>query len=162
STLNNDRDKALFLVYATSGLRNGEVLSLSRDIDFATRALIPRNHSGKTKFAWVSFFNDETETVLRKYLASRKDNDSRLFLLEGNDSVVRIFKRASDRSGIKLTPQDLRAWFADEMDRLGVPEKYIDSFQGRIPKSVLRRNYSQYSLERLREVYDKARLTVLA
>jgi len=41
------RDKALFLMLATTGLRKGEVLSLTlEDLDMERRMVIPKNHCG--------------------------------------------------------------------------------------------------------------------
>jgi len=47
------------------------------------------------------------------------------------------------------------------MARLGVSDSYIDAFCGRIPRSVLAKHYLDYSPEKLKEIYDKAGLTVL-
>jgi intergrase/recombinase len=44
---------------------------------------------------------------------------------------------------------------------LGVPDRYVDAFQGRTPKTVLARHYSDFRLEKMREVYEKANLRVL-
>jgi hypothetical protein len=41
-------------------------------------------------------------------------------------------------------------------------DRYTDAFCGRVPKSVLARHYSDYSPERLKEIYEKANLKVLA
>jgi intergrase/recombinase len=54
----------------------------------------------------------------------------------------------------------LRFWFANEMARLGVPDRFIDAFQGRIPRSILARHYTDFSLENLKAVYEKAGLRV--
>jgi intergrase/recombinase len=56
----------------------------------------------------------------------------------------------------------LRAWFATEMGELGVQDRYIDAFCGRVPKSILARHYPDYSPQRLKRMYDKAELTVLS
>lgn len=48
------------------------------------------------------------------------------------------------------------------MGRLGVQDRYVDAFCGRTPKSVLARHYSDYSPERLKEIYVKANLRILA
>jgi intergrase/recombinase len=57
-----------------------------------------------------------------------------------------------------ITPQKLRQWFCSEMLRLGVSETYVDAFCGRVPKSVLARHYTDFSPEKLREIYEKAGL----
>jgi site-specific recombinase XerD len=74
------KDKALFLVYATSGLRRQEGLHLLRaDLDFKTRMIKPRQHNGRTKHTWLTFFNAECEAVLKAYLDSRTDSNPKLF-----------------------------------------------------------------------------------
>jgi len=67
------RMKALFLMGATTGLRKGELLSLRvDDIDFSTRTVIPKVHSGRTKHSWVSFYNEECEQVLRQHVEAKQ------------------------------------------------------------------------------------------
>jgi intergrase/recombinase len=51
-------------------------------------------------------------------------------------------------------------WFCSEMMRLGISETYVDAFCGRVPKSVLARHYTDFSPEKLREVYLKANLDI--
>ncbi|MFP4006122.1 MAG: hypothetical protein ACLFUR_05340, partial [Candidatus Hadarchaeia archaeon] len=60
-----------------------------------------------------------------------------------------------------ITPQDLRKWFAKEMRNLGVSGEHIDAFCGRIPRSVRAKHYTDYSPERLKEVYVKSNLMVM-
>jgi intergrase/recombinase len=47
------------------------------------------------------------------------------------------------------------------MTEQGVQDRYIDAFCGRTPKSVLARHYTDYSLEKLKRVYDITNLKVL-
>ena len=56
----------------------------------------------------------------------------------------------------------LRVWFCNKMGELGVQDRYIDIFCGRAPKSVLAKHYTDYSPKRLKAIYDKANLKVLA
>jgi len=56
------KEKALFMLYATTGLRREEILSLKpENIDFNKRMITPNNHEGETKKSWVSFYNEEAE-----------------------------------------------------------------------------------------------------
>ena len=41
-----------------------------------------------------------------------------------------------------------------EMGELGVPDRFIDAYCGRVPGSVLARHYSDYSPVRLKTIYD--------
>jgi len=160
--LRTPRARALFLMYASTGLRKMELLSLTKeDIDWDKRMVIPNNHNGATKRSWVTFFNDEAKLALEEYLATRKDDSPKLFRVSPH-TFIDVWRYASQDSGVRITPQVLREWFCDEMGRLGVPDRYVDVFCGRIPKSVLARHYTDYSSERLRQVYDKAKLMVLS
>jgi len=40
-------------------------------------------------------------------------------------------------------------------------DRYVDAFCGRVPKSVLGKRYTDYSPERLKEIYEGAKIHVL-
>jgi intergrase/recombinase len=48
------------------------------------------------------------------------------------------------------------------MLRLGVSETYVDAFCGRVPKSVLARHYTDFSPQKLEEIYEKADIKILS
>jgi len=93
NTLSTLKEKAYFLMLATTGLRRSEVLKLEKtDISFDTRMVRPKPHEGRTKHSWITFFNDETKSVLKEYLETIKSESNRLF---PND------RRRMDRSAWK-------------------------------------------------------------
>ena len=149
--------EAIFLFYASSGLRKGEVLGLAvDDVDFDKRMIVPNCHAGVNKRSYVSFYNRETAEALK-----RIDLDNgRLFSIS-DCQFKKIWKNANKRSGVHISAQKLRAWFCCEMGSLGVSDRYIDAFCGRTPKSVLARHYTDYNPERLRRIYEEANLKVL-
>jgi integrase len=151
------------MLYATTGLRRDEILSLKpEDIDFSRRMITPNTHNGETKKSWVSFYNDEAEIALKDYMRTKKHSRSqRLFPMQ-RDEVVELWKSAREKTGIDITPQKLRQWFCSEMLRLGVSETYVDAFCGRVPRSVLARHYTDYNSEKLKEIYGKAGLILLS
>ena len=152
------KDKALFLVYATSGLRRQEALHLFiTELDFKTCMIKPKQHNGRTKHTWVTFFNAECTVVLKQYLTSRTDKSPKLFPMS---RVIeeKLWHYAVAKTGIRITPQMLREWFSEEMGNRDVPDRYIDALAGRLPKSVLAKHYSDYSPKKLLKVYRKARL----
>jgi integrase len=157
------KEKALFLLYATSGLRRNEVIYLKpENVEFKSRMITPCVHKGESKKSWVSFYNEEAELALQEYLRTKKPSRSqRLFPMQ-RDEVVELWKIARDKTGIGITPQKLRQWFCYEMLRLGVSETYVDAFCGRVPKSVLARHYTDFSPEKLKEIYEKASMKVLS
>ena len=75
---------------------------------------------------------------------------------------LKIWKTAYTKTGIHITHKMLRNWFCCEMGRLGVPDRYIDAFCGRVPRSILARHYTDYSPEGLKAIYDRAELKVLS
>jgi integrase len=160
--LETPKEKALFMLYVTTGLRRDEILTLEpEDVDFENRMITPKNHRGETKKSWVSFYNEEAEIVLKGYLATKKHSRSeRLFPMQ-REEVVDIWKVAQDKTSINITPQKLRQWFCSEMLRLGVSETYVDAFCGRVPKSILARHYTNYSPDKLKQIYNKATLKIL-
>ncbi len=152
-----DRDRALYLFTATTGLRRGEILNLTRDaIDWESRCVMP-NHHTRTKRSGLTFFNEETKIWLKRYLSKRRDDDPRLFIISDRQ-FRKIWQRASEAAGVKITPQILRIWFAEEMGERGIPDRYVDVFQGRAPRSILAKYYTARGVERLKEIYDKAGL----
>jgi len=159
--LKTARDRALFLTYATTGLRANELLSLEmRDIDLEKRMVKPRKAENESKHAWLSFYNEEAERDLKEYLKQRDPSKLRLFPISKRQ-VLRIFKEAEEKCGVHISPQVLREWFCSEMGELGVPDRYVDAFCGRVPKSILARHYSDFSPEKLKRIYDKVNLKIL-
>jgi intergrase/recombinase len=121
--------------------------------------IVPNPHNGTTKKTWITFYNEEAEEVLNAYL-KKYDPKDRLFY-NTNTNYHHPFRIARKKSGLNITPQVLREWFCSEMGRLGVPDRYIDAFCGRVPRSILARHYTDYSPERLKEIYDKTKLVIL-
>jgi len=159
--IESPKEKALFLLYATSGLRRQEILSLTADdIDFEKRMITPNNHLGETKKSWCSFYNEEAEKALNEYLATKKQSRSRRIFPMQRYEVVDLWKTAREESGLDITPQKLRQWFCSEMLGLGVSETYVDAFCGRVPKSVLARHYTGFSPEKLLKIYERSALRV--
>jgi len=158
--LTSDKERAIYLLYASSGLRQMELRGLSRfdDVDFHLRA-VKSKHNTRTKKAGVTFYNEECEEYLKRYLDARKDGSERLFPMS-NYYFYLIWKRVSRAAGVRITPQVLRKWHSTELGERGVPDRYVDVFQGRAPKTVIAKFYTGKELERLKRIYDKAALRV--
>jgi integrase len=154
--------KAVFLAFASSGLRAREVASLTlKDIDLQNRRLYPSKRSSRTKKVGCGFFNEETAKVLKEMLKGKHlKEDDRIF--PSYRTIEKLWRNISNKCSVKVSPQILREWFCSEMGRLGVPDRYIDAFCGRVPKSILAKHYTDYNPETLKEIYDKANLKVLS
>ena len=160
--LTDGKEKAIYLFYASTGLRRTEVLRLNRfeDIDVKLR-MVTSKHNTRTKKAGITFYNRECEKILKEYLDSRKDTSKRLFRIS-DKQFRQIWKKASKNAQKRITPQVLRKWQSTELGELGVPDRYVDIFQGRAPRSVLAKHYTGKGLERLKRIYDKAELKILS
>jgi integrase len=158
TTIDNNLGKAMFLFFASTGLRRSEVLGLSVDeVDFKKRMVVPDCHNGASKHSYVSFFNQETEEAI-----NRLDLGGDKLFNVSDRQFRKIWKTASSETGLDIRPQRLREWFCCEMGSLGVSDRYIDAFCGRTPKSVLARHYTDYNPERLQGIYEEAKIQVLA
>jgi intergrase/recombinase len=154
--LEREDEKALYLLYATSGIRKSEALKLCEDdVDRALRCVKPK-HDTRTKKAGVSFFNDECAYYINKV----SPGNPRIFHMK-TDRFDMIWHKATEKAGIKITPQVLRVWQSTELGEHGIPDRYVDVFQGRAPKSMIARFYTGKELLRLKRIYEKADLKVL-
>lgn len=154
--LEKDDEKALYLLYATSGLRKTEALRLcENELDQALKCVKPK-HDTRTKKAGVSFYNEECAIYLEKLIP----RDSRRFHI-GKKRFKRMWNLASEKAGLRITPQVLRVWHSTELGEKGIPDRYVDVFQGRAPKSMIARFYTGKELLRLKRIYDKAALKIL-
>jgi integrase len=154
SSLENDKLRAIFMLYKDSGLRRTELLQLRKDdLDFSIR-LVKSKHHNRTKNAGITFYTEETEQFLNKYLKTRNDNKPRLIRVDMN-VFYRMWIQISKISGTRIRPQILRKWHATTLGENGCPDRYVDIFQGRAPKTVLAKHYTGKDLIRLKEIYEK-------
>ncbi|MDH5782918.1 MAG: integrase [Candidatus Bathyarchaeota archaeon] len=153
------RAKAIYLFTAKSGLRRCEILALLKEnVNLKLRSVIP-NHYTRKKRSGITFYDSETEKWLNKYLQIRTDNDPRLFVISDRQ-WRKIWRYASKIAKTKIAPQILRVWFSTEMGEQLIPDRFIDIFQGRAPRSVLAKHYTGKELLRLKRIYEKANLSL--
>jgi integrase len=154
--------KMLFMGYCVTGLRRNDLLYLKKNELFLKDRMIIKNNASTTKHRWVTFYNEELGEKLFPYLESRTDSNLRVFVVDKWKTFARHWKMAQKEAKLHITPKDLRDWFCVEMTNLGVTDRYIDAFCGRVPKTVLGRHYTDYSPHRLKKIYDKANLRLLS
>ena len=141
----NLKERVVFLLLATSGLRYHEVMELRRcDLDLEKMMIKPLIDNSSSKRAWVTFFNEEAEGELVQYLQTSKFQDSdQLFSKAKHPRKTRMFNNAR-KIFPHITPKVLRQWFSCEMARMGIQDRYVDAFCGRVPKSILARHYTDF------------------
>jgi integrase len=159
SALKGTRAKAIYLFTATTGLRKGEILNVFKtQVDMKTRSVIPK-HFTRKKRSGITFYNSETAQWLEKYLSGRKDNSEKLFTISDR-AWRRIWITASKSANVSITSEFLELGSAQRWENLGVPDRFVDVFQGRAPRSVLAKHYTGKGLETLKRVYDKAKINL--
>jgi intergrase/recombinase len=111
----------------------------------------------RTKKAGITFYTTECS----RYLTNIWDgHDGNVFQFSQR-AFIRIWRKVSASAGIKITPQVLWVWHATTLGELGIPDRYVDIFQGRAPRSVLAKHYTGSGFNRLKRIYEKANLKVL-
>jgi integrase len=178
--------KAYFALLAETGLRPGEVLNARvQDLDLNERMLRIMKAGNSTKRSYIAFFSERLREYLREeYLPYReefievREASVRNLLKEGvgewrnllfpfKDSALRatIYDAMDRVLGRRFRLYDLRAFYASYMSLKGVPGQIIDLLQGRVPPrefQVMVRHYLAVNIRELRDVYDRAGLTVIS
>jgi integrase len=177
--------KAYYALLAETGLRPGEILNARiQDLDLNERMLKIMKANNTTKRSYIAFFSAKLRDYLGDvYLPYREEfievreasvrnllkedvAEWRNLLFPFKDSALRAaIYDAMDRAlGRRFRLYDLRAFYASYMSLKGVPGQIIDLLQGRVPPreyQVLARHYLAVNIRELREVYDRAGLTVI-
>ena len=130
------------------------------DGDFQLKSIVPHK-STKTKRTGITFYNGEVDPLLRKFLTETDDPETKLFH-NGEGAIRKQLIKAWKKAGVKVTLQMLSVWFCNRMGELGVQDRYIDIFCGRAPKSVLAKHYTSREIKKLKAIYDRANLKLLA
>ena len=160
----NIREKALVDFLYSTGCRVGELVAVDQaDINWNDRSV--RIRHGKGDKERTVFFNAESELTLRKYLESRDDDCSALFVssrrphhavsTEAIQATIRKIRVRVDGIG-KVTPHVLRHTFATTGIRSGVPLEQLQLLMGHTkPETTLiYANVDTTDLQRIhRKVY---------
>ncbi|MFZ2621125.1 MAG: tyrosine-type recombinase/integrase [Minisyncoccia bacterium] len=147
------RDKAIFELLFSTGLRVSELCSLTSDIDLTSDELSIRGKGGKVR---VVFISDEAKKCLKAYLSVRKDMSDALFVQieretgketskKGSNkvktknvnpltkrSIERIIKQHAIKAGIskKVTPHTMRHLFATDLLSNGADIRSVQALLG--------------------------------
>ena len=160
------RDKAIIMLFFTSGLRLDEMTSLILgDIDFDNNSIKVLGKGGKERF---SNFDDITKKlivdylkIVGKYPLSKSNINNNLFVNKNNKSLTRNniqYIVTSNLKGLSLSafgPHTLRHSFATHLINKGVGISAIQSLLGHSNLSSTQ-IYSHVSLEKLQDTIDKA------
>ena len=156
------RDKALFELMYSSGLRRSEVTNLKiRDIDFFNGLVKVFGKGRKERLVPVT---QAALQALKDYLATRKNPQANeaLFLNKNGtpltgDGLAYIFKNTAIASHLarRVTPHSLRHSFATHLLGNGCDLRSLQEMLGHKSLSTTQ-VYTHVSLEQLKSVYNQA------
>lgn len=155
--IRNPRDRAIIILLAKTGIRNGELVALDiQDIDFGNETLAVNKHINDTSTNTTAKgrkngnesilpLDDETIRALKFYLATRpKVKSDALFVSQNGNrlyetDISRIVKEWSIKTKIcietndtdkKIIPHYFRAWIAYNLQINGCNPAVIDAIRG--------------------------------
>jgi integrase len=163
NSLQSLQAKTFFLLTITTGLKKREILSLKlSDLDLQNRMLTPRLSAGATQKSWVSFYNEEAADYLSQYVESLPSGAGSDKLFPSASSFKAEWKGAERASGVSLKVKNLKKVYRKQMISSGVPKTYVNALRGKPLKTIGAASDIDLSSEKLKEVYDGARLKILS
>jgi len=153
------RDKAMFELLFSTGLRVSELCSLNTDIDLSRDEFSVRGKGEKIR---VVFFSPTSKECVREYLNARRDLEEALFV-DGRPKklhritprdVQRHIKRYAAMAGItkKVTPHVLRHTFATDLLQNGADLRAVQALLGHANIATTQ-VYTHVTDKHLREVH---------
>ena len=134
--LRNLRDKAIFELLLSSGMRVGELVSLNhKDLNMTERTVIVHGKGDKEREV---FFNELAKVSINRYLESRDDTNPALFVTInrphtrlGVTGVETMLRNVGKRAGVnKVHPHRFRRHFATSMIHKGVHIEQVQKLLG--------------------------------
>lgn len=161
------RDKAIFELLFSTGLRVSELCALDRDIDLKKDEHSIRGKGSKIRLVFLS---DTAKNALKAYLNKRKDMDNAMFVQLSNKkptdksdglrinkrSVARIVKRYAIKAGIpkKVTPHVIRHVFATDLLSNGADLRSVQTLLGHANINTTQ-IYTHVTDRHLRDIHKK-------
>ncbi len=153
-----ERDLALVLFVADTGVRLGGVASLTVDrLDAKKRRAIVLEKGRRGKKERVVFFSNRTAEALENWLKKRGDKeDKRVFLLKPN-GIYQLFRRLAHKSHVngRWNPHSFRHAYARKLLSEGVSIGVVSHLMGHSNVQVTIDFYGRFSNDELQEIYDK-------
>jgi site-specific recombinase XerD len=164
------RDRCILVILVKTGVRSGELVAIDvGDIDWKNQSITLKPFPKRTNT--LVFFDDETEFLLKTWLAIRKtwldDPNGPLFVAETGRlpkaKVGHIISRAARRLGLhnpkgdlkaRFTPHACRHWFSTHLRRAGMEAEFIQFMRGDSPGRTLD-TYLHIDWEEVRHDYLK-------
>ena len=162
NTINDLRNKAIFYMLFSTGLRVSELTALDRYIDTSKGEISIRGKGSKVRTVFIS---DDANKYLKEYLNKRDDVSEAMFVSKNKKgkenrlttrSIERIVKKTAISAGIskKVTPHTLRHAFATDLLQNGADIRSVQELLGHSNISTTQ-IYTHVTNKRLKEVHSK-------
>jgi site-specific recombinase XerD len=167
---NGLRDLAILHLLYSTGLRVSELSNLNRkDVNLESREF---RVIGKGRKARIVFISETAVEHVKRYLESRDDNWTPLFVSNSNRSraksllgddrrlepqaIERVVRTIASRAGIvkKVTPHTLRHTFATELLKNGADIRSVQEMLGHASITTTQ-IYTHLTNKRLKEIHDQ-------
>ncbi|OGZ25301.1 MAG: hypothetical protein A3I85_02910 [Candidatus Nealsonbacteria bacterium RIFCSPLOWO2_02_FULL_38_63] len=160
------RDRAILEVLFSTGLRIAELTSLNADqfSNIKNKKDLEISIIGKGDYPRTVYFSERALNWLKKYLATREDQEKPLFIHYRSKkdidirlsrrSIERIVKKYAIKSGIPIftTPHTIRHSYATDLLTQGVDLRVIQEFLGH--RSITSTQiYTHITNKRLRDIH---------
>ncbi|MCJ7443465.1 MAG: tyrosine-type recombinase/integrase [Methanotrichaceae archaeon] len=142
------RDKAIIALFAKTGIRRNELISLDiSDINFEDHSIKLKPARKRTNR--TVFFDDEMAVLLHRWIRSREGRNKKkspaLFINAMGDrlerhGVYQVVSSAAERIGLHdpssdrmedhFSPHCCRHWFTTHLRRAGMPREFIQELRG--------------------------------
>ena len=155
------RDRAIFEVLYSTGIRVSELVGLNRDnVDLISGSIKVR---GKGKKERIALLGKESQKALRNYLREADPKDTKAVFMNKNGtrltdrSVRRMMDKYVKECSIEqnISPHSIRHSFATHLIENGADLRSVQELLGHKNLSTTQ-IYTHMGSERLREIYMKA------
>lgn len=158
-SVENKKEKALIEFLLSTGCRVSEATRLNiSDINFDTGECVVFGKGHKERTIYI---NDKTLYYLKKYLNSRKSDESQALFLNKRGSRMqkgtceKILHTISERAGVKnVHPHRFRRTFATNLLKRGVPIEHVQKLMGHTTLDMTM-HYCTVSQENIKFEYKK-------
>lgn len=154
----NEREKLIFLLLYSTGLRVSELTNLTlEDIDLKNNFLVVRG--GKGKKDRIVPLNKKIVDLIKNYLENRKSDSIYLINNKFGNKISTVYiekmiREIGKRANIKVTCHMLRHSFATHMLENGADIRIIQEILGHEKLSTTQ-IYTKITTKYLKEIYDK-------
>jgi hypothetical protein len=152
--LDSDKMRFYFELGIMIAIRPEHLLRLQKRLfDTPNRMVNTWQKTFSKKNFFFSFYTEAFKPKVEAYLSTLPNPDSLLFDMPLR-TVQKAFVRATQKSGVHMTPKLMRKFTTNWLRRHGMIPEDVDAITSHLPYSVVARHYIDHS--RIKQEYDRA------